>query len=157
VPIADDETFATLHDKLAGVGAGLLPRALAALSRGGLEETPQAEEGVTYAHKITSEETKVDWSRPAAEVDRHIRGLSPFPGAHTEMEGVRLKLLMSAAGGEAASAPGTARQTEERQIAVTCGDGREVLILRLQRSGRQSQSASDYLRGAPLPLGASLS
>ncbi|MCQ8186355.1 methionyl-tRNA formyltransferase [Parvularcula maris] len=153
VPIAADETFATLHDKLAGVGAGLLPRALAALSRGGLEETPQSEDGVTYARKITPDETKVDWSRPAAEVDRHIRGLSPFPGAHTAMEGVRLKLLMSAMGGESRDAPGTARQTEESHLAVTCGDGREVLVSRLQRSGKQAQSAPDYFRGAPLPLG----
>jgi methionyl-tRNA formyltransferase len=153
VPIAPDETFATLHDKLASVGAGLLPRALAALSRGGLERTPQSEDGVTYASKITPDETGIDWQRGAGEIDRQIRGLSPFPGAHTGMDGTRLKLLMSRLGDPSDAAPGTARQTSESELAVTCGDGREVLVSRLQRAGRQAQSAPDYFRGAPLPLG----
>lgn len=73
------ETAGSLHDRLAVVGAHLLPRALAAIERGGARETPQADEGVTYAKKIKPAEARIDWSRPAVEVDRQIRGLSPFP------------------------------------------------------------------------------
>jgi methionyl-tRNA formyltransferase len=84
VPIGFDETSGTLHDKLALAGAPLLARALDLLSRGEAAETPQAEEGVTYARKIKPEEARVDWRRPGPLLDRQIRGLSPFPGAWFE-------------------------------------------------------------------------
>jgi methionyl-tRNA formyltransferase len=98
--IAFDDTAGTLHDKMALAGRRLLPRALAALERGDAAETPQAAEGVTYAKKIKPAEARIDWSRPGPEVDRHIRGLSPFPGAWFEAPRdrgpVRVKALMSA-------------------------------------------------------------
>ncbi|MEQ9125522.1 MAG: methionyl-tRNA formyltransferase, partial [Alphaproteobacteria bacterium] len=81
VAIAPDDTAGALHDRLSHIGASLMVRALAALSRGGLQPTPQPEEGVTYAKKIEKAEARIDWSRPAKEVDCHIRGLTPFPGA----------------------------------------------------------------------------
>jgi len=99
VAIATDDTAASLHDKLAAVGARLLPVALAAIAREVVQETPQAEEGVTYAKKIKSAEARIDWTRPAVEIDRHIRGLSPFPGAWFEAPSekgpVRVKALLS--------------------------------------------------------------
>ena len=105
VPIFHDDTFVTLHDRMAEVGAELMAGALRALERGPVIEDAQSEEGVTYAHKITSAEARIDWDRPAAEVDRHIRGLSPFPGAWfealTPKGPVRIKALMSRmAGGQ---------------------------------------------------------
>ena len=88
------ETAGSLHDRLAVVGAHLLPRALAAIERGGARETPQADEGVTYAKKIKPAEARIDWSRPAVEVDRQIRGLSPFPGAWSELDAARRGALI---------------------------------------------------------------
>ncbi|MEM6913085.1 MAG: methionyl-tRNA formyltransferase [Pseudomonadota bacterium] len=153
VPIAVDETYQSLHDKLAPIGASLLPRALAALGRGGLETSPQAQEGVTYAKKITPEEAKIDWSRSAEDIDRQIRGLSPFPGAYTTVEGQRLKLLLSRVGAAVQMAAGSVVATHEGAIAIAAGDGRCVDVLRLQRAGKAPQHAADFLRGTALDLG----
>jgi len=151
VAIADDETGGSLHDKLAPVAAGLAPRALAALERGALTATPQPEDGVTYAHKISPTEARIDWSRPAAEIDCHIRGLSPFPGAWFEAGGVRVKALMSSlASGD--GAPGEALETGDR-IVIACGDG-AVALSTLQRSGKRVQDAAEFLRGFDLAPGA---
>ena len=153
VPIADDETFQSLHDKLAPVGASLLPRALAALERGGLEATPQSEDGVTYAKKISPAEAKIDWSQDARVIDRQIRGLSPFPGAFTEMNGTRLKLLQSRTGGSVNAAPGTIVEADEDGLVIACGNEREIVVSRLQRAGRAAQGIADFLRGQPIEPG----
>ncbi len=155
VPIAWDETAGSLHDKLAAVGASLLPRALAAIERGGVSETPQSEEGVTYAKKITPAETRIDWSQPAPRVDQHIRGLSPFPGAWFEAPSergpVRVKVLMSRPS-PAAGHAGEVLEAEGEGPLVACGDG-AVRLLRLQREGRAPQDGDAFLRGFPLPVG----
>ncbi|HJV44034.1 methionyl-tRNA formyltransferase [Caulobacter sp.] len=152
VAIADDDTVASLHDKLAATGARLLPVALAAIERGGVHETPQAEEGVTYAKKIKSAEARIDWTRPAAEVDRHIRGLSPFPGAWFEAPSekgpVRVKALLSRVE-TASGAPGTALDDD---LLIACGQG-SVRLLRAQREGKGVQDAQTFTRGFPIPAG----
>ena len=153
VPIAEDETYQSLHDKLAPVGASLLPRALAALERGGLEASPQPEDGVTYAKKITTDEAKVDWSRPAHEIDCQIRGLSPFPGAFTLLGDQRIKLLLSRVGGATTAEPGTITTADDTSVSIAAGDGQSVDVLRLQRPGKAAQDAAEFLRGKPLPLG----
>ena len=153
VEIAPDDTAATLHDKLAPVAAGLAPRALAALERGGLVETPQSEEGVTYANKITPNEARIDWARPAREVDWHIRGLAPFPGAWCEANGARVKVLMSSVV-EGDGAPGNILYTDEK-IVVACGKG-AVALTTLQRAGKRAQAADEFLRGFPLAVGQAL-
>lgn len=157
VPISADETYQSLHDKLAPVGASLLPRALAALQRGGLEETPQADEGVTYAKKITPDDATIDWSQSAQTVDWKIRGLSPFPGAYTDHNGDRLKLLMSTVGGTASATPGTIVQADDGGLRVACGDGREVIVTRLQRPGKSAQIAAELFRGYAIAPGTVLS
>jgi methionyl-tRNA formyltransferase len=158
VAIAADDTAASLHDKLAVAAAALAPRALDEIAAGRAIETPQSSEGVTYAKKIKSREARIDWSRSAVELDRHIRGLSPFPGAWFEaptLKGpVRIKALMSrleAAEGTA-GAPG-ALVGEALQVA--CGPG-VVRLTQVQREGHKPQSAEAFLRGLPLPLGAKL-
>jgi methionyl-tRNA formyltransferase len=152
VPIGVDDTAGTLHDKLAAVGATLLPRALAAVERGGVAETPQPEDGVTYAKKITPAQTRIDWSRPAAEVDRHVRGLSPFPGAWFEVPSdkgpVRVKALMS----ELSPAAGRPGEVLEEPLLVACGEG-AVRLTRVQREGKGPQDAEGFLRGFPLAPG----
>lgn len=143
------DTAATLSDRLAAVGAQLLPRALAAVERGGATETPQAAEGVTYAKKIKPAEARIDWTRPAAEVDRHIRGLSPFPGAWFEgPDGTRIKALLSRVEDEG-GAPGTVLDDHLR---IACGDG-AVRLLTVQREGKGAQAADVFVRGYPLAAG----
>ena len=106
-PIAPDMTAGELHDKLAPLGADLMVRALVALERGSLMLAPQPEQGVTYAAKIGKNETRIDWNKPWHDVHNHIRGLSPFPGAWFELDGVRIKVLRStkARGGLERQAP----------------------------------------------------
>jgi len=150
VEIKETDTFQSVHDRLSQVAAQLAPRALAALERGALIEKPQPEQGVTYAEKISSEEARVDWGRPARDVDCHIRGLSPFPGAWFEADGMRVKALSSKLVG-GGGAPGEVLQAGERFV-VACGKG-AVELLRLQRAGKRAQSAEEFLRGFPLSPG----
>jgi methionyl-tRNA formyltransferase len=152
-----NDTAATLSERLARIGASLLPRALAAVERSGAIETPQTADGATYAAKISSAEARIDWTRPAPEIDRQIRGLSPFPGAWTEIrtpKGVeRVKVLLSRLG-TGAGEPGEILDTDGR-LAIACGDG-AVELMRLQRAGKSAQSAAEFLRGFSLTRGDAL-
>ncbi len=141
--IGAEETTGVLHDWLADMGAKLIVEALAKLPE--LSAEVQAEEGVTYAHKIDKAEARIDWTRPAAEVDRQIRGLSPFPGAWCEVEGERIKLLSS----KLAEGQGKAGAVLGGWT-IACGDG-AVEITRLQRAGKTPVSAEEALRGMTLP------
>lgn len=149
--IRPDDTAATLSERMSHTGASLWPRALAAIERGGAEGTEQAGEP-TYARKITPAEARIDWSRSAAEIDAHIRGLSPFPGAWFEAasaEGpVRVKALMSRMA-EGSGAPG---QVLDGALRIACGDG-AVQLVRVQRAGKAAQTPDEMLRGFPLPAG----
>lgn len=153
VEITAQDTAQTLHDKLAGLGASLLPVALAAIERSQPEGEPQVGE-VTYANKITSEEARIDWSRSARELDWHIRGLSPFPGAWTMLKTPkgeqRLKVLMSRVD-EATTdaAPGTLIGSGLR---LATGNG-VIELLRVQREGKGAQDATEFLNGAGLSVG----
>jgi methionyl-tRNA formyltransferase len=150
VEIGAQDTAGSLHDKLATVAAQLAPRALAALERSALVETPQAEEGVTYANKISSAEARIDWTKDAETVDRQIRGLSPFPGAWFEVDGARVKALFSKVadgGGE----PGVVIQTDDKLV-VACSAG-AIELVTLHRAGKRAQSAQEFLRGFPLEVG----
>lgn len=150
-PIEFDDTTATLHDRLSAIGATLMRDTLEKLERGEATETPQAEEGVTYAHKITPAEARIDWTRPAREVDCAIRGLSPAPGAWFELEGVRVKALLSRLG-QGSGAPG---EVLDDQLLIACGEG-AVRLLTVQREGRGPLAAEDFLRGQAVPPGARL-
>ncbi|MES2895074.1 MAG: methionyl-tRNA formyltransferase [Pseudomonadota bacterium] len=146
------ETSGTLHDRLAEVGSALLARTMAAVERGEARATPQPDEGETYAKKIRPKEARLRWTRPAAEVDRKIRGLSPFPGAWfelpTERGPLRVKALLSQAE-EADGAPGTVL---DDALLVACGEG-AVRLLRVQREGKGPQDAATFLRGLAVPAG----
>ncbi len=147
--IGPEETTADLHDRLSALGAGLIVQALAQIND--LPPEPQSEQGVSYAEKIDKSEARVDWRRPAEEVDRLIRGLSPFPGAWTLDGDTRIKLLASRVS-EGQGAPGTVLSDPLR---VVCGEG-AVELIRLQRAGKGVQDAQDFLRGWPLPPGKQL-
>ena len=152
-PIEPNDTVSSLHDRLSHLGAQLLPVALAAIERGGAQETPQLGE-VTYAHKITNDEARIDWTRSAQELDWHIRGLSPFPGAFAFLEGetgpVRVKCLMSRWLEGEVQVPGEICDG----AGIRVGTGRGVLdILSLQREGKSVQTAEDFRRGLNLRAG----
>ncbi|EAQ25214.1 methionyl-tRNA formyltransferase [Roseovarius sp. 217] len=147
--IGPQETTGELHDRLSGLGARLIIEALGRLDD--LRPVPQSEAGVTYAAKIDKSEARVEWTRPAAEIDRLIRGLSPFPGAWCEVGGERIKLLCSTVA-EGQGAPGVVL---DDGLTVACGTG-AVRLLRLQRAGRAAQDADEFLRGMPLPCGTQL-
>lgn len=150
-----DVTAGELHDRLAVLGADLMVRALAALGRGGLRFTPQAEEGVTYAGKIGNDEARLSWNRPARQVHDLVRGLSPFPGAFVETDlgkgPERLKVLRTALAGGAAE-PGTLLDEDGT---IACAEG-AVRLVTVQRAGKGPMSAGEFLRGARLSAGAKL-
>ncbi len=144
--IGADETTGALHDRLSDLGAASIVKALGQLDQ--LTPQIQPDEGVTYAAKIDKAEARVDWTKPATQVDRLIRGLSPFPGAWCDVAGERVKLLASiCAAGDAA--PGIVLDG----FTIACGTG-AVTITRAQRQGKKAMSAEDVLRG--LDLGARL-
>jgi len=149
------DTAGTMHDRMAAAGAELLARTLAAVERGEAVETPQTEDGVTYAKKIRPKEARIDWAKPGAEIDRKIRGLSPFPGAWftlaTEKGPVRVKALLSAFE-DADGAPG---EVLDDRLLVATGEG-AVRLLRVQREGRGPQEAGEFLRGTRVAPGTKL-
>jgi methionyl-tRNA formyltransferase len=154
--IGPDDTAGDLHDRLAPLGADLMVRALAALERGSLAEKLQPAEGATYAAKIAPEETRVDWSRPAAEVHDLIRGLSPFPGAWCEADlgrGPERLRLVRTTRAEGTGAPGTLLDPDGT---VACGGG-AVRLLVVQRSGKAPMPFAEFTRGARLTPGFVLS
>ena len=142
VQIGAEETTAELHDRLSTLGARLIVEALGRLP---LPAVPQVDEGVTYAAKIDKAEARVDWTRPAEEVDRLIRGLSPFPGAWTQVNGERVKLLRSRLA-EGQGIPGQVLHG----FTVACGEG-AVEVTEAQREGKRPMPTSEVLRGLILP------
>jgi len=146
--ISAEDTAASLHDRLASIGAGLI---VEVLSAGRFSAKPQPEVGVTYAAKIDKSEAKVDWGQPAEAVDRLIRGISPFPGAWCEMKGERVKLLGSAL----AAGSGEAGVALDDDFTIACGQG-AVRLTTLQRAGKGPMAAGDFARGFPLLKGEKL-
>ena len=149
IAITDAMTAQDLHDALAPLGADLMVRAIGALERGRLQLSKQSEDGVTYAAKIDKAEARIDWTRPAREVLRHIHGLSPFPGAWCEVpldgEATRVKILRC----ELADSLGGPGDLLDDQLTIACGEG-AIRIIELQRAGKQPMKAVDFLRGTPL-------
>lgn len=158
VAIAPADTTADLHDRLSDLGAHLVLTALDGIEF--IPRTPQPAEGVTYAAKIDKAEARVDWTRPAAEVDRQIRGLSPFPGAWCLMREERLKLLRSClasgtgAPGQVLRAPFAANAADAADAAdalvIACGSG-AVAVLAAQREGKRPMAAAELSHGLVLP------
>lgn len=147
--ITPEETTDQLHDRLSVIGAAAIVDALGNLDT--LIPEPQLDEGVTYAHKIDKAEARIDWSAPAVDVDRKIRGLSAFPGAWCEIEGQRVKLLAS----RLAEGHGVPGAVLDDTLTIACGE-EAVTLLRLQRAGKGAQDTAVFLRGFPVPKGTRL-
>jgi len=145
-PIGENETTGALHDRLSVLGAKGILQALADL--GQLLPSPQPDVGVCYAENIDKSEACVNWARPAVDLHRQIRGLSPFPGAWTLIDGARVKLL----GAELATGTGAPGTVLDEGLRIACGEG-ALRITRLQRAGKAAQDAATALRGMAVPAG----
>jgi len=151
IPIAADDTSATLHDKLAELGARLIVSALSRLERGELRAQPQEDALASYAAKIAKAEAEIDWREDAALIERKIRAFNPQPGASTATRNAALKIWrasMIAAGG----APGTILEAGPKGIVVACGSG-ALRVQELQRAGGKRLTAAQFLAGFPLAAG----
>ncbi|MEP3265591.1 MAG: methionyl-tRNA formyltransferase [Hyphomicrobiales bacterium] len=156
LPIEADMTAGELHDQLMVLGGDLMVRALGGIERGGLSARKQATTGIDYAHKLTKEEARIDWSKSACDVHNHIRGLSPFPGAWCEFELAgkrhRLKILKSIVIDDL---EGSAGRILNDALTVACGTG-AIRLVSVQRSGKGVMDAAEFLRGNALTKGAAL-
>ncbi len=149
VPITATTTGATLHDTLAGLGARLIVDALDRLEN--LEPVPQDDAQATYAKKLDRDAGHLDWHRPAAELERLVRALDPWPGAWFEHRGERIKVLAA----EVADSTGAAGTVVDDRLAVACGAG-ALRLIRVQRGGKAPMAAVEFLRGFPVAAGTAL-
>lgn len=156
LPIEAHDTTASLHDRLADMGAELIVQALQQAQAGTLTATPQPAEGVTYAHKIDKHEAWMDWQQSAEQLDRRLRAFTPFPGGATQLgdEVIKIWAAQVEAASEAA-APGTVLSADATGVLVACGSG-ALRLTQLQRAGGKRLPAADFLRGFALPVGSLL-
>ncbi|AYH41834.1 methionyl-tRNA formyltransferase [Azoarcus sp. DN11] len=149
--IAPEDTTATLHDRLAALGAEMVVAALHALPQGELTPEPQPEAGVTYAAKIGKAEAAIDWRRPALEIARAVRAFNPFPGAVGTLRDVPVK-VWRAEPGAGTGAPGTVLSADASGVVVACGAG-ALRLVELQKPGSRRMPAGEFLRGFPVSAG----
>ena len=151
VLIGTECTSAQLHDTLSQVGARQILIALEGLAAGNLVAQPQPQEGVTYAAKLAKSEARIDWTRPASQIDRQIRAFNPWPAAETTLDGQAVKMWRSRCvpeAGEGVAAPGTLLGLAGDALQVQCGEG-VLQVLELQRAGRRSLPARDFINALP--------
>ncbi len=153
--IGENMTAGELHDRLMLTGAKAMAEAMVKLEMGDLPLTPQPEDGVLYASKIDKAETRIDFSRDAADVHNHIRGLAPFPGAWFELEHGGKPERVKVLGSERAEGSGVAGELLSDDLVVACDTG-AVRLTKLQKAGGKPLAAADFLRGTPLAKGTRL-
>jgi methionyl-tRNA formyltransferase len=151
IPIASDDDAGTLHDKLAALGAEAIVAALTDLATGRARASAQPKTGVTYAAKVGKAETRLDWARPARELERAVRAFRPAPGAFALLDGEPVKIWRAEVF-NAQGEPGTLRVLDNRLVAA-CGE-QALAISELQRAGGRALGAAEFLRGRPLSPGA---
>ena len=151
-PIHPDDSTATLHDRLAALGARLVVDGLATLAAGPLPGTAQPTHGVTYAHKIDKSEAVIDWAQPAAAIERRLRAFDPFPGASFVLDGETVKLWrarLRPGARDANASPGQVLAAEAGLLTVACGGGTALDLLQLQRPGGRRVDAAAFLQARP--------
>jgi methionyl-tRNA formyltransferase len=155
IDIGDKDTAGTLQDRLSGIGGPLMVEALAALEGEGLTPKVQCEKGATYAKKISKDEAKIDWSKTAVELDAHIRGLTPAPGAWTEVPTEKGPTRVKVITAEPVGGKGMAGELIETPFTIACGDG-ALKVTRVQKAGKSPVSVEEFARGLALPKGVML-
>lgn len=144
LPISDQDTGGSLHDKLAALGADVLAEGLAALGRGQpLPARPQSEQGVCYAHKLDKAEARLDWRLPAMQLARRVRAFFPWPVAEAQVAGERLR-IHAAEAVDGRGAPGAPLPAPRGELHIACGEG-ALRLLRVQREGGKVVAVADYL------------
>jgi methionyl-tRNA formyltransferase len=151
VDVRPDDTTGRLHDRLAALGGRLVVEALEMAACGGLTRTPQPAEGITYAHKIDKAEAAIDWSQPAAAIERRIRAFDPFPGASTTLDGEAIKVWRARLA-DGSGAPGSVLAADDEGPRVACGDG-ALQLLELQRPGGKRLPARAFVQAHPALAG----
>lgn len=149
IAIGADDTSGSLHDRLARLGAELICEALDRTERGELVPRPQPVDGATYAAKIDKREALIDWHRPAAELDRLIRAMSPVPGAQTTLDGAVIKLWRAHPVEGSGAPPGMVCDHAPGRLTISCGVG-ALSVAELQRSGGRRLPVDLFLRGTPV-------
>jgi methionyl-tRNA formyltransferase len=155
VPIGRWTTTSMLTDLLADIGSELVVEAISRLEQGKLPDVPQPKEGITYAAKLDRTEGQIDWCLPAAELDRRVRALNPWPGTFFTIGGERIKLLEASVSVGEGPAGNMLYPAEDGNPIVACGTGALKLIT-LQRPSRSGQDGASFLRGFALPPGTQL-
>lgn len=152
VAVGPRPTAGAVHDALSQRGAAMMIDALNRLEAGTLKPRSQPAEGATYARKVGNDEARIDWQRPAAEIDRQVRAFAPAPGAWFAAGGQRIRLLQTDVVPDAQGVPGTVL---DAAATIACGDG-GLRLVRVQREGRKPMPAAEWLRGFALPPGTRL-
>jgi len=154
--IGPRDTAGSVHDRLAALGAALAVKALDLIGRGAAAATPQPSSGATYAAKLAKSETRIDWARPAVDIDRQIRAFDPTPGAAARIRATDIKVWRAVpadrTGADRAPAPGTLLAVDSAGITVACGEG-AITLLALQRAGGKRLAVAEFLRGFPIVVG----
>jgi methionyl-tRNA formyltransferase len=155
-PIGPDDTTGSLQHRLAGLGDGLLLKTLDGFETAAVHRTAQDHDQATYAPLLRKNDGRIDWAKPAKAIEPFIRGMTPWPGASTFWEGMRLKVFRARAmPAEAAAPPGTVVRVSASELAIATADG-VLSILELQGASGSRMRVSDFLRGHRIPLGALL-
>jgi methionyl-tRNA formyltransferase len=151
--IGPEETAGELHDRLASLGRETMEETLRQLCAGSLQREIQDDAQSTYASMMKKEDGRIDWSRSALEIHNHVRGLDPWPGAYTSINGELLKLAETSPESAEGDKPGSVIKADKDGVCVACGSG-SLHIQQLQLAGRKRLAAADFLRGCPLEAGA---
>ncbi len=145
LPIEERETAASLHDRLAALGAQAILEAVDRLAAGAAQARPQPDDGATYATKLSKEEAMIDWSRSALQIDRQVRAFNPWPVAQTLWQGQQLRIWEATPGDATAKgAPGAVMAADPHGMLVATGDG-TLRVTRVQAAGRKAQSVAEFL------------
>ena len=151
IAIGPASSAQSLHDELAALAARMVGPVVDDLAAGRATARPQPEDGVTYAAKVDKAEGRLDWTQPAAVLERRLRALNPWPGCWTELEGQRLRVLAA----EVATGHGVPGEVLDERLTIACGDG-ALRLTRIQPAGGSAMPSAPFLRGHKIPVGARL-
>ncbi len=152
VPITTHTTAGLLHDELSRLGALMIVEALPQIDAGTLQATQQPEQGVTYAAKLTKDEGRINWQDSAAEIERKLRGLSPWPGVYFESRGERIKVIEASVVFGMHGPSGTLLNDD---FTIACGED-AIALTKVQRQGRAITDGASFLRGFSVKIGEQL-